>query len=110
MYDSYIMRRTQIYLDPEQAAALAERASRVGTTSSHLIREAVTEYLAEADRDDRVALSRQRAAVDAAFDILPGLPDADTYLSAVRQGEAARDQMLADRRSAARRRSPRPTD
>ncbi len=39
MYDPYIMRRTQIYLEPEQSEELARRADVRGVTSSHLIRE-----------------------------------------------------------------------
>ena len=39
------MERTQIYLTPAQTRELDRRAARNGTTRSHLIREAVNEYL-----------------------------------------------------------------
>lgn len=38
---TYIVERTQIYLTREQAAALDGEAKRIGTTRSHLIREAI---------------------------------------------------------------------
>ena len=94
MYDTYIMRRTQIYLDPDQSAALAERAGRSGTTSSHLIREAVTEYLTATEHDDQIVLARQRAAIEAGFGTLPRMPDAATYLARVRVGEDERRAVL----------------
>ncbi len=37
----YIVDRTQIYLNREQADALDREAKRTGTTRSHLIREAI---------------------------------------------------------------------
>jgi hypothetical protein len=47
MYAAYIVKRTQIYLDEAQSRQLAERAGRRGTTTSHVIREAVDFYLAQ---------------------------------------------------------------
>jgi len=49
---TYIVERTQIYLTTEQAAALDREAKRIGTTRSHLIREAIeSRYGAAKDRD-----------------------------------------------------------
>lgn len=39
------MERTQIYLTSAQSRELDRRAARIGTTRSHLIREAVNAYL-----------------------------------------------------------------
>ncbi len=46
MYSAYIVRRTQIYLEDDQAKAMASRARRRGVTASHVIREAIDDYLA----------------------------------------------------------------
>ena len=47
---TYIVERTQIYLSRAQAAALDREARRVGTTRSHLIREAIeARYGSDAD-------------------------------------------------------------
>jgi predicted DNA-binding protein len=49
---TYIVERTQIYLSREQAAALDREAKRIGTTRSHLIREAIeARYGTGKDRD-----------------------------------------------------------
>lgn len=49
---TYIVDRTQIYLTREQAVALDREAKRMGTTRSHLIREAIADrYPADKDRD-----------------------------------------------------------
>jgi hypothetical protein len=45
MYTYIAMERTQIYLDDRQTAELDRRARELGTTRSHLIREAVARYL-----------------------------------------------------------------
>src|SRR5262245_39735257 len=55
MYNSYIMKRTQIYLDRAQDERLAHRARSRGATKSTLIREAIEEYLAKPDADARLA-------------------------------------------------------
>lgn len=47
---TYIVERTQIYLTKAQAAALDREARRVGTTRSHLIRDAIeARYGSDAD-------------------------------------------------------------
>lgn len=45
MYNSYIVKRTQIYLDEKQDRAIAARATASGTTKSAVIRHAVDAYL-----------------------------------------------------------------
>lgn len=57
---TYIVERTQIYLSREQHAALDREAKRIGTTRSHLIREAI-EARYGPDRDS----SRVRDALQA---------------------------------------------
>jgi hypothetical protein len=96
MYNAYIMKRTQIYLDETQSKTLAHRADAAGTTSSHLIREAVAEYLAGPSEDD-LELARQRRAVIEAFGSVPSLPEATTYLEQIRSGEADHEVELAER-------------
>jgi predicted DNA-binding protein len=95
MYDPYIVKRTQIYLDPAQSDALASRAKAAGTTSSQLIREAVGEYLAGPTEDD-LELARQRTAIVEAFGAVPHLPDPATYLERIRIGEVDRDEWLEE--------------
>lgn len=48
VYAYIVMERTQIYLDEQQTAELDRRARKRGTTRSHLIREALEQYLAPA--------------------------------------------------------------
>ena len=65
MYDSYIVKRTQIYLDDRQDDDLARRAVAEGLTKSALIRRAVDEYL-DSDADDKLGLARFKAAATCA--------------------------------------------
>lgn len=88
MYAVYIMKRTQIYLEGSQAKALAERARAEGVTASHVIREAIDEYLAAPEAESE-QLARFRAALDATFGIAPYLPPGDQYVE---------EQRTADRR------------
>jgi Arc/MetJ family transcription regulator len=96
MYSSYIMKRTQIYLDEQQAAELNRRARLRGTTASKMIREAIDEYLAEPDGSEG-RLARYRAALDASFGIAPYLPDGAVYVEQIRQGDRDRDRELTER-------------
>ena len=50
----YIMERTQIYLNREQAEALDREARRRGTTRSHLIREAIDAQYGSATDEEQV--------------------------------------------------------
>ncbi len=52
MYNPYIVRRTQIYLDDAQDRALSARAVASGTTKSAVIRHAVDAYLAQSEETD----------------------------------------------------------
>ena len=60
---SYIVKRTQIYLDEGQDRRLAERAAVQGVTKSEIIRAAVDRYLDHDDQGRR--LEAFRAAVRA---------------------------------------------
>lgn len=98
MYNSYIMKRTQIYLERDQDARLGDRARASGMTKSTLIREAIEEYLAKPDEDARVA--ELRAVLDElARKPLP-LPDGAAYVDALREADASRDGEIASRRNA----------
>lgn len=96
MYATYIMKRTQIYLDDEQDAVLAKRAKEKGTTKSSLIREAVTEYIASSKDDDaRARLERFKAAArKLAERPLTYLPDGKTYVENLRKADLAREAEL----------------
>ena len=98
MYSPYIMRRTQIYLDSEQATALASRARRRGVTASHVIREAIDHYLAQPEDASERELARFRAALDRSFAVAPGLPEGSVYVAETRQADEERAQDLDRRR------------
>jgi len=97
MYDSYIMHRTQIYLDERQEATLARRAAAAGVSKSTLIRAAIDAYLEE---DDAAKLEGFRAAVAAASGVAPDLPPGVDYVRALRSGDLARHERLEARRRA----------
>lgn len=98
MYDLYIMKRTQIYLDAEQRTRLGRRADLAGVTSSSLIREAVASYLSDTE-DQGLELARQRQALADAFALKPiaRLPDGAAFVDATRAGDRERDQQLEER-------------
>lgn len=96
MYNSYIVKRTQIYLDDRQAAELARQAKSRGTTASKMIREAVDAYLT-GEPDDVEWLARQRAALDGSFGSIPRLPDGVTYVRETRARDAERIEELERR-------------
>lgn len=96
MYDSYIVKRTQIYLEDSQAAELGRQAKSRGTTASKMIREAVDAYLA-GEPDDAEWLARQRTALNESFGSIPRLPDGATYVREMRARDAERLEEL-DRR------------
>ena len=95
MYDTYIMKRTQIYLDEEQARALGLRSGVQGVTTSHLIREAITRYLSD-EEDEASELQRQREAVRAVAGTVPRLPDGASYVDEIRANDRARDERLEE--------------
>ncbi len=96
MYSTYIVKRTQIYLHPEQSEELARRADAGGVTASHLIREAIDLYLSDAD-DEATELARQRAALRETFGSLPRLPAGAAFVDDVRGADRARDERLETR-------------
>jgi predicted transcriptional regulator len=93
MYDSYIVRRTQIYLDEEQDRRLGEHALATGRTKSDLIREAVDRFL-DTPLTEEERLSRFRAAAHAAFGIAPYLEEGATYVRKLRDSDRRRAERL----------------
>lgn len=96
MYDLYIMKRTQIYLDEQQDRALAERAERVGRTKSSLIREAIDSYL-EPPSAAGTALTRLRTAVSHAHGCASYLPSGERYVEELRAADRERGRELDER-------------
>lgn len=89
MYDTYIVTRTQIYLDDDQHRRLAQRARAAGTTKSELIRRAVDAYLS-GPLDDRGRLLAFRAAVQAAAGAAERLPPGREYVDDIRRADVER--------------------
>jgi hypothetical protein len=98
MYSTYIVRRTQIYLEDQQARALARRARTRGVTASHMIREAIDEYLAQPEDPSARELARFRTAIDAAFGSAPELEAGSIYVHRLRRTDAGRARDLEARR------------
>ena len=64
MYNSYIMRRTQIYLTEEQGRVLESRSRATGRTVSDLIRDAIEaaySHRRAMSRAERIGLARRTA-------------------------------------------------
>jgi predicted DNA-binding protein len=97
MYDSYIMKRTQIYLDLDQDRRLARRATTAGTTKSTLIREAIETYLVSSE-DDATRLKHFRSALDAVERSPVHLEDGRAYVERVRAADASRGEEIERRR------------
>jgi predicted DNA-binding protein len=97
MYDSYIMKRTQIYLDVDQDRRLARRATATGTTKSTLIREAIESYLGRSD-DESARLAEFRAALDELVRSPANLPDGRAYVDELRRADRERDDAIEQRR------------
>jgi predicted transcriptional regulator len=93
MYDLYIVRRTQIYIDESQGERLASIAKRSGTTMSGVIRAAIDAYL-ERESSEDARLVRFRAAVAETAGIAPGLPPGEEYVDAIRPDYADRAREL----------------
>ncbi len=96
MYYSYIVKRTQIYLDADQRERLAHRAEAASVTSSKLIRDAVEAYLAPSE-DESLELARQRQALHDAFGSIPRLPDGVRHVDESREIDQVRERELEDR-------------
>ena len=99
VYDSYIVRRTQIYLNDRQDEELARRAAAEGLTKSALIRRAVDTYLDGAD-DEELRLARFKAAVAAVAGIAPDLPKGSLYVERLRALDLRRQEEIERRRRA----------
>lgn len=99
MYDSYTMKRTQIYLDEGQDEELARRAAAEGLTKSALIRRAVDSYL-DGTEDNELRLARFKAAVEAVAGIAPDLPEGSLYVERLRALDVRRQEELERRRRA----------
>ena len=96
MYDLYIMRRTQIYLDEGQAERLAVHAETRGKTLSALIREAIDDLL-DGEGSNVVRLGRFRDALIGASGVAPELPSGATYVDELRALDAERERQLRPR-------------
>ncbi|MGQ0617883.1 MAG: CopG family transcriptional regulator [Acidimicrobiia bacterium] len=95
---SYIVRRTQIYLDDEQDRWLGERAELTGRTKSDLIREAIDRFSGrDAVRDDD-RLAHWRDALEATAGIAPDLPSGVEYVTRLRAADRDREQQADQRR------------
>jgi hypothetical protein len=97
MYYSYIVKRTQIYLDDSQDDDLTRRAAAEGLTKSALIRRAVDEYL-DNGADEELRLARFVAAVDAVAGAAPDLPPGSRYVERLRVLDASRHEEIERRR------------
>jgi hypothetical protein len=75
-----------------------QRARRRGTTTSHVIREAVDAYLAQPESDDERVLQRYREALEAAFGAAPDLPHGSAYVGQLRAADMDRTARLEERR------------
>lgn len=84
------MRRTQIYLDDEQAQRLDRRAATGGTTRSKVIRLAIDEYLQREDHDADSWRAQWRDALDRSAGRAPNLNDGETYVEDIRNSDSAR--------------------
>lgn len=96
MYSSYIMKRTQIYLDQDQDRRLATRARSAGVTKSALIREALETYLTTPDED--ALLAEFRAALDQVEARPVHLPDGAAYVEELRAHDVTRLDDIDERR------------
>lgn len=94
MYTAYIVKRTQIYLDDDQAARVGRRAGVEGTTKSAVIRRAIDAYL-DGDGAERRLHAFRRTVQDVAGSV-PRL-EAD-YVETLRTADVDRDAELESRR------------
>lgn len=99
VYDSYIVKRTQIYLDERQDDELGRRAAAEGLTKSALIRRAVDVYLTGSD-DEELRLARFRSAIEAVAGIAPDLPKGSLYVERLRALDVHRQEEIERRRRA----------
>jgi Ribbon-helix-helix protein, copG family len=88
---TYIVDRTQIYLTPEESAALERASIATGKTKSQLIREAIDEKFGH-----RPSLDEFLAGIDAAFGAWKEEPgeDRSAYLRDLRRADLATQRRL----------------
>jgi predicted DNA-binding protein len=98
MYVTYIMKRTQIYLDLDQDRRLARRATAAGTTKSSLIREAIDSYLSSGD-DDASRLKQFLSALDAVERAPVKLEKGRDYVERMRAADEQRREESERRRA-----------
>ncbi len=96
MYISYIVKRTQIYLQEEQDAELERRAAAAGVTKSALIRQAIDAFI-EGPTDKATKLARFKAAVAQLAEHPLDLPDGKTYVEQIRAADVRRQEELERR-------------
>jgi predicted transcriptional regulator len=84
------MRRTQIYLDQDQAARLDERAAAEGTSRSTVIRRAVDVYLEQEDRDAAAWQAQWKEALAKSAGVAPYLGEGSEYVEEIRRVDAER--------------------
>ena len=93
MHATYIVKRTQIYLDETQDERLSRRAAALDSTKSALIREAIDAYL-QRDATDAGRLARFRETVEAVAGVAPYLPSGEAYVEDLRSRDLAREKEL----------------
>lgn len=98
MYNLYIMKRTQIYLEEAQDSRLAKRALALGVSKASLIREAVDAFLEGPSRDTFLVGRFRRALHEIAHHPLASLGDGRTYVEELRRMDVLRQQELEQRR------------
>jgi|AntDryMetagUQ889_1029465.scaffolds.fasta_scaffold108835_1 predicted transcriptional regulator len=84
------MRRTQIYLDEDQAARLDGRAAAEGVTRSLVIRRAVDDYLTREEHDEAAWRAQWDKAVRKTAGIARHLPEGAAYVEALRAADVDR--------------------
>lgn len=99
MYNSYIMQRTQIYLNGDQDRRLRDRARAMSCTKSAVIRDAIDAYLASGVTSES-ELDRFRTALSEAAGAAPHLPSGKEYVREMRRGDQRRERELRKRRDA----------
>ncbi len=98
MYNSYIMRRTQIYVDELQDRRLSDRARVAGVSKSTLIRAAIDLYL-DAQDGEEARLTGFRDTVRAVSGAAPDLAPGAEYVKALRANDRRRQEHLEARRT-----------
>lgn len=98
MYDTYIMKRTQIYLEAEQDRKLGDRASTTGVTKSTIVRQAIDAFL-EPPTDEVMRLARFRVALDDVAGSPVELSDGRTYVEEIRASDVRRQAEIDQRRT-----------